>query len=252
MPNHFSAIGFKIKSEEEFNTLIGGLLKGDLDQCVTPQGIYLRWRQDENFGPEVWFQVVNDNVVSVDPFFRGKSETVVGITDKVKVPGATPLDALLHAWAEPESAEKIDSGAYPFAFDMIALQAYENIAIPGLETLSLCAMAQEVDLYDSEEAYNAAQDPETPSLASESFIPTGLFSAEGGQTNQPRPEAVFAGKILETKKMKNAHTGSEFHWVLVKTLGATLDVVIDPVYVKQPIKVGGIIAGSFYLCGDFR
>lgn len=252
MPNHFSAIGFKINSEEEFDSVIGGLLKTDLDQCVTPQGIYLRWRQDENFGPEIWFQVVNDNVVGVDPFFRGKSETVVGITDKIEIPGATPLDALMHAWAEPESAEKIDSGTYPFAFDMISLQAYENVAIPGLEKLSLCAMAQEVDIYENEQSYNEAQDPETPSLAPESFIPTGLFGPEGGAQFTPRPEAVFAGRILETKLMKNAHTGQEFHWVLVKTLGATVDVVIDPVYVKKPIKVGGIIAGSFYLCGDFR
>ena len=113
-------------------------------------------------------------------------------------------------------------------------------------------MAQEVDIFESEEAYNESQDPETPSLASESFIPTGLFSTEGGKSEHPKPEAVFAGKIRETKKMKNAHTGSEFHWVLVKTLGATLDVVIDPAYVKAPIKPGGILVGSFYLCGDFR
>jgi len=91
-------------------------------------------------------------------------------------------------------------------------------------------------------------------MASESFIPVGLFPPDEGDGEDfiPEPIAIFTGKILETKEIKNSLTGHKFHWALVQTLGGTFDVVISPEEVKAPLKKNGIMHGAFHLTVDFK
>lgn len=259
MPNNFSSIGFAAESQEDFDDIISKVLDDEnIDQCDTPKGIYLRWKQKDEFGPEVFFQIVDDQIASVAPFFRGKSEVIAGITNQIEMPETTPLDAFLNAWASPENDDP-ESGLYPFVFEMMSFFAYDELKFPAMLAISVCAIAREVDVYESEEAYDKAQDGEEVAMASESFIPSGLFAPEMDEDGEeedeefiPAPLAIFTGKILETKEIENRLTGNKFHWALVKTLGGTFDVVIDPEYVDEPLKKDGILSGSFYLTADFK
>ncbi len=260
MPNNFSSIGFAAESQEDFDAIISKVLDDEnIDQCDTPKGIYLRWKQKDEFGPEVFFQIVDDQIVSVAPFFRGKSEVITGITTQVDIPETTPLDAFLHGWASPETDDP-ESGTYPYVFEMMSLFAYDELELPSMNAMSVCAIAREIDVFESEEDYDKAQDGEEVAMASESFIPSGLFAPEleddededAEEDFMPAPLAIFTGRILETKEMENRLTGNKFHWALVKTLGGTFDVVIDPEYVEEPLKKDGILSGSFYLTADFK
>ena len=260
MPSNFSAIGFPTRTPGDFDELIGKLLDAEnIDQCDTEKGTYLRWKQGKgDFGPEVFFQVVDNEIFSVAPFFRGKSEVSVGINGRIDVPGASPLDTFLHAWAEPENDDP-ESGAYPFVFDMVSYLAYDTGDFPFFNKVGVCAIVQELEIFENEKAYDKAREGQEMVMAVESFIPSGLFAPEPqegekeeNQNFVPAPLAIFTGRILETEKIKNELTGHEFHWALVRTLGGTFDVVMDPEYVYEPLKKDGIISGSFYLIADFK
>jgi hypothetical protein len=47
----------------------------------------------------------------------------------------------------------------------------------------------------------------------------------------------------------NELTGCSFCWALVKTLGGTVDVVVDPALLEATPRVGSIVKGVFWLSG---
>ena len=63
------------------------------------------------------------------------------------------------------------------------------------------------------------------------------------------PEAMFIGIILDYKKHTNELTNEDFYWIKVDTFGGIIDTVVDPVFIKSDLKINGVIAGVFYLCG---
>lgn len=86
-------------------------------------------------------------------------------------------------------------------------------------------------------------------FAAESFIPSGLFHV--GEGSSPRAEAIFTGRIIETSEILNEQSKNKFTWVLIKTLGGEIDVVIDHELVTKELRVGGILSGSFWLSAKF-
>lgn len=253
MATNFTSIGFPVVDEESFSDLCSRLEELPLiEYDATPGGEYLCWKQNDDFGPEIWVQIIDNEMVSVTPFFRGKSEMLVGVQSVVEEIQNTPLDGYLYGWADPQD-ENIESGLYPFIFYMAGLHRYENLDWPSVEKIRLTAIANDFEYYASEAEYMSAQEKnEGPAMASESFIPSGTFSADDEEDFTPSPTAAFSGTVLETKKIENSETGQSFHWALVRTLGGTVDVVIDPEYISKPLKAGSIIRGSFYLCADFK
>ena|SRR5689334_2281568 len=139
---------------------------------------------------------------------------------------------------------------YPFVFDVPDLAAHPDVAVPGIATAQIAAFAHEITCYDSLEAYEAEQDGEEVPFASQSFIPSGLFSASAGSPAQPpQPYALFTGHVVEAKEKKSVATGRAFHWVLVDILGGQYDVVIDPELLPRAPRPGGILSGTFWLTG---
>ena len=51
---------------------------------------------------------------------------------------------------------------------------------------------------------------------------------------------------------RNAVTGQPFCWALVDTVGGTFDVVIDPSLLSNPVHVGNVISGWFWLSGRLQ
>ena len=89
-------------------------------------------------------------------------------------------------------------------------------------------------MYDSQEAYDAAQAAQGLSFESRSFIPSGLISPSGEPVTPPESHALIAGQVIEAAERRNAVTGQPFWWALVDTVGGTFDVVIDPVAALEP------------------
>jgi hypothetical protein len=88
---------------------------------------------------------------------------------------------------------------------------------PGL--LALTAFAEDVALWEDEEAY--CQVEESPKHASQSFVPSGLF-AERSEDIEAR--AFLTGTVTEAATLRNAVTGGLFVHAMVATYGATSTV----------------------------
>jgi hypothetical protein len=245
MASHFSTIGLPVKSQKEFQ----GLARRVADDTASfdcPEGRYLRWSSPS--GAEVWLQVdLDDNLVGMSPHFSGESLVRVGLTARVNRPGGSALDGAFHGWAAPAD-DNPESGCYPFVFDAPEFQLHHNLQVPGTAEVQVAAFAHEVSLFASPEAHAASQTGEVR-FASQSFIPSGIFSPAGERTEPPDAHAIFTGHILKTASRKNELTGNRFCWALVETLGGVFDVVIDPELIKAAPKVGGVLSGAFWLSG---
>jgi hypothetical protein len=244
MPSHLSDIGFHVKSQQDFEQLA-------LKACNnghpfrTRDGTYIHW--SVGLGIELWAQLNQANeIIGLQPHFRGEGRMRAGVVQEIKRPDGTVLDAGYYAWADPPE-ESIGDGIFPFVFDVPSYQLQD----PGLGTVvvvQLAAFAHELESYKTVDEYERSQ-LDTPAFASQSFIPSGLFSPNGGDTVPPQAYAIFTGHVLEASLKTNPVSGNEFCWSLVSTLGGEVDVVADPALLNDmPVK-GGVLKGSFWLSG---
>ena len=245
MPSHFSTIGMSVNSEEDM-LAIAEKASDDSVEIVCKSGHYLKWSSEE--GAELWLQIDKKNdLVGLTPSFSGKSQMLVGITNAIERPDDTAFEGMIHGWANPQKDEP-KNGDYPFVFDLVNKATYEDFDFPFISEVKLSAFAHEMTVYSSLEDYDSEQ-TEEPKFASESFIPSGLFKPDDTEDSHPEPYAIFTGRVLKCRKLKNSLTNGEYHWALVKTLGGTIDVLSDPTLSNKEIAVDGIISGSFWLNG---
>lgn len=244
--SHFSSIGFSIDSEQAFENLIEGIYQSTIPiQAST--GMY-RLYSDPS-GGQIWLQLDSEgDIVGANPHFEGRSRRKVKISYPIEGQ-ESPLDGAFHAWATEGGEGSTDTGEYPFFFDMPNFRSIHLSEANGLATIQLAAFAHEIQLYESEEAYDQSQEAEEVQYAAESFIPAGLF---GNQGDQPEAMAVFTGRITYWEEKVNTFTGESFHWLLVATLGGEVDVLVDSRMVSQPPRINGIVSGYFWLTALFQ
>jgi hypothetical protein len=240
MPNHFAAIGFDVWDEDQLEELVSRAIEHGQGIRV-PGGVYYRWAPGA--GAEVWVQVAGGGWVGLTPHFDGSTALRAGIIARVVHPEDTPLEGSLHAWANPGDGA-VDDGDYPFVFAVPDYRALDRMRLPVAARVQVAAFAHELDVHASEEAYLSAQDTE-PKFAPESFIPAGMFGAEG---QAPSPLALISGRVLAAERRVNP-AGGGFWWMHVRTLGGELDVVAEEGIVTEPPAAGGIVSGEFYLSG---
>jgi len=137
-------------------------------------------------------------------------------------------------------------------FDAPDFRAVEIAGFPRVAEMQLTAFASnDFKVFASEEDYQNAQESELK-YASKMFVPTGVFDFDDknwDEQNPPRPIGTLAGEIKEFELRTNELSGENFYWLLVETLGGETDVVVDPKYVTDEPKVGGIVSGTFWLSG---
>ncbi len=246
VPSHFSSIGFPLESQEELQSLTERLLP-ECEEHRTSLGRYVRYASP--CGAELWFQVdAHDELVGVTPYFAAQTRLTVGLTGSVNRPDDTPLEGALQAWASPSADEPADSGHYPFVFDCPDYRLYGEIAFPTVAQASIAAFAHELSFFRSIEEFNASQS-EQPGFASQSFIPSGLFSPDGESHDPPRSEALLTGHVRAAAKRTNPATGKQYLSAEVESYGGAFHVVSDPELVSEPLVPGGVVQGSFWLCG---
>ena len=242
MPNHITTLGFNVQSREDFEKL-AEIAHATGIRVKTKHGYYAYLHI--NKGIELWLQINKKNeVIGLNPHFVGSSRMKIGITNEILSDSNNELDGTFHAWAEPD--ELIESGSFPFVFDIPNRGIYGDILFPQVLEIQLSAFAHELTIHSDEAEFIKSQDSEIK-FAAESFIPSGLFN--NGDT--PTATAIFTGRIIETADISNDQSKINFAWALVKTLGGEIDVVIDKELVNSELIVGGIISGSFWLSAKF-
>ncbi|MGM0168825.1 hypothetical protein IGI39_004580 [Enterococcus sp. AZ135] len=242
MVSHFSTIGLPINSNEEFMAY-ARLVHESGERIKAGENAYLKLELGE--GVELWGQVNEANeMIGLNPHFKGMAVSTVRLTEKVENPAATVLDGQVYSEADPGDPEEF---AYPFVFDLPDMSLHE-LHFPVIKEVQLAAFAHELNIYANENVYKQVQENEGGNFATEFFIPSGLFSEEESES-LPESTAIFGGRVQTVKKIRNPHTGESFYYAEVKTLGGVFDVVVDPELVTEEITEDSIISGSFWLTG---
>ncbi|ELR72100.1 hypothetical protein C900_01842 [Fulvivirga imtechensis AK7] len=243
--SNLSDIGFNVETEEDFRKLMEKAY--GLGQPIKPSnGTYVLY--SDKSGAELWMQLNRkDEFIGANPHFKGKSKRTVCLTATVDR-HESELDGAYHSRADPTEGNNPDSGAYPLVFDIPDFRTIAEIVTPKNVDIQLVAFAQELSCYDSERAFNESQYTELK-FASQSFIPSGLFSPNGEDTNPPEALGIFTGIIREWEMKTNELTGEQFYWLFVDTLGGEVDVVADPRFFDKKPNINGVVQGQFWLSG---
>jgi hypothetical protein len=252
VPSHYSTIGLPVADEAELVRLAEAV--GPLaDPIGFDGGVYYPWRDAS--GAELWLQVNSANeFVGVQPHFAGTGRVVMRLAHRVRPPDAGPFDGGFYGWADPhgdsegETAGDTPAGV-PMVVDSPEFARLTPLDLPATVPMQIAAFAHEVEVFDTEADFDAAQDSAGPHMAAESFVPSGLFRPDGGPETLPEARAILTGRVLSSERRTNAHSNAPFVTVLVQCLGGTYDVVIDPALLDYPPTVGGILSGSFWLSG---
>jgi hypothetical protein len=187
-------------------------------------------------------------VLGMNPHFAGPARLRVKLTSYIPSTTPSPLDGSFHGWTNPpantESADQAE-GDYPFVFDAPDALLHKGAPLPGVVEVQVAAFAHEMQVFGSEQAYLSSLPEDGLRMASESFIPSGLFGQEG----EPRALGMFTGRVLEAAWKTNPLQGRSYWWALVQTLGGQFDVVADPELIANPLEKGNIVQGSFWLSG---
>jgi hypothetical protein len=246
MPSQFSAIGFSITSGEDLAAL-ASRVAGHAERISTPPGEYLKWAPPS--GEQLWLQISPaGDAMGMSAHFAGMSSIRLAVEARVTRPTHTPLDGTFLAWANPP-ADASTGGDYPFAFDCPDAATHLALALPAIVTAQVAAFAQEVSLYESPAAFESSQRAAGLTVASRSFIPSGLISPHGEPVTPPESHALIAGHVIEASMRVNAISGAHYWWALVDSVGGTFDVVIDPESLADQPRAGQVLSGWFWLSG---
>jgi hypothetical protein len=247
--SNLSDIGFPVKNDEDINEMIVSVMK-NVQEIPCFQGFYLKFADES--GAQIYLQGNKDQeLIGFNPHFEGKSRRRVGLTQAIER-DSSELDGGFHAWAEPSEEKIIDSGEYPFVFDVPDFRTIGKIEFPKLCEIQLTAFASnDFKMFESEDTYFASQDSEVR-FAAKAFVPSGLFSfGENEEIDMKlvRPIGMFTGEIKEFEIKTNLLTNANFYHILVETLGGEVDVVADPKLIAETPQIGGIVSGQFWLSG---
>lgn len=245
--SNFSNIGFNVAGDEAFEQLLDNAYQKS-KAIKVKEGVYSVYTDAS--GAALFIQLDHSNVcIGANPHFKGKSKRTVCLTNTIESTQSV-LDGSFHCWAAPSEENNPDSGEYPFVFEVPDFRTIGSINFPKNFPIQLTAFAQELSVYENEEAYDNSQASEIK-FAAQSFIPTGLYSS-GEDDNQDQSQAfgMFTGTIKEYELKKNQLTNQEFYWLLVDTLGGEIDVVADSIFFKTAPVINGIVHGQFWLSGQ--
>ena len=260
MASNLSTIGFVFPDQETFQNAMLGCASAATARLPCDHGEYGIWRS--RTGAEVWFHIArSDNaeteILGLSPFFEGKSEVRMLISNAMHRQGDNAFEGAFHGWVNPDETGQ---GSYPLVFDAVDFSSRAVIPLPSIHRVRIAAFARELSAFKDDASFLASQ-TEAAGLkfAGQAFIPTGLFvaaqdAAEGAQAADPEPAstALLTGTVLEHCLLRNEASGRDFHWLLVETLDKQVfDVVADPAVVKGDIIDGGTIETSSLLFGRF-
>ncbi len=249
MPGHFDSIGFVAETDEDLQPFIQRALKeGDQIEVIGADpgwgGRYVCWSPGQ--GVQIWVNLnEKGEIQGFDPHFEGRGRAHITIERSYDYDTAPPTGGVF-AWIGLGSQEETKAG-----FDLPAYARFYDMACDydGNALVQVAAFAHGAEAFPDVESYRQAQEElqeENPELvfAVESFLPIGYFDSEG---NIPPATARLSGIIMEARRVINPATGKQFHAVLVKTVGMTVDVVADDNQLFGDPTPGGVLSGAFWM-----
>lgn len=242
MASHFASLGFPISDVKGMRRLAGELTP-KAQELPAGDGAYLRWAPGS--GEELWLQVDRRRDFSgMNPHFSGVSRLRLGLEQRIKIRGATPLDGAFEAFVLDEEDEAVAQ----LIFDCPDAVLHAGVPLPAIATAQIAAFAHDVEIHESVEAFEAAQvaeggGPDQLRFASQSFFPSGVFA------KRPEATAILSGHVIDSGLRTNALTNDSYTWAAVESVGGVYDVVASPDVIPSAPPLGGVVLGSFWLSG---
>lgn len=231
MPTPFSSIGLPLEDVEDVLRLTREMMAAS-EEVVFGGGSYLRWRGEG--GAEVWIRVDRGgHLQGLTPSFDGSGRLALTLLEETRGPEGSLRDGTYRA----RTAGGREAPETDLAFDVPDfLTTARRLPLPLAARVQLTAFARRVG-------------PCPPGTGSGTGpAPTG----EGSPGPSMSPLATLAGTTLESGERRNPLTGRPFWWSLLRTLGGTVDVVVDPEILPAPPEPGRGLEGEFWLSGRVR
>lgn len=268
MASNLSTIGFTFIDDASFEATMVKLANQAQQRLATDQGEYAIWRS--RTGAEIWFHLgardPDDGagveggeraIMGLAPFYEGESDVRIAATELVKRPDDNALEGLVHAWVAPDES---GIGSYPIVYEAVDFAAVAARELPVECRCRIACFCREISVFDSVDSLLASeQGQEGPKLAAQSLVPVGLFGEleeagneaddEDGDPTSPAPTVLIRGIVKAHRRQTNEITGHAFHWMLVETLDATLDVLADADLVEREPREGSAIEAYAWLFG---
>jgi hypothetical protein len=218
--SHFSCIGYGAESEDAFEELVAELVEQAREVPFGARSHHALV-SDES-GARLAMHFEGSTIACITPWFeagaRFKVRTGAPLDDEHCVHcGGTDCDFL------DDKGEVVTRATVQLVW---ALPWFPWLRSERTFTLQLAAFAHKVTAFADEAGFAAGQ-PGELKLASNAFLPYGMF--DQGKSVTRRASALFAGRIVDASTRTNVRTGRTFHHLRIDTLPGVLDVVADAV-----------------------
>ena len=245
MATNMSALGFVTQQGGEFEVLARKCFaQGRKRRCK--QGVYIVWEVGQ--GIELWAQLnENEELIGLNPHFAGKTLLSAGLLERVARTGFQ-MDGGFKSLSQPYGSDPIQ-GAIPFVFDAPDFLLHEELTLPLIHSVQLCAFALQCVLYENEVVFQASTTRHKMNYAADACVPLGFQDKDRQPLSEPLASAMLCGVILETAQLTNPVSKRSFTWMKLKNAIGEVDVVADPEVLPRSPKPREILQCSVWLSG---
>lgn len=236
MPNHYSDIGFTIKSTDDLRNMLRALMPAGK---IERRWFCRYWLITVDAHIEFWQHMKSRNALTSFEMHYGSSNSFTVKFDRWTNLRKDRAAGTACVWFDD---------LFPIIVDMPNAGFHRHLKKGQSLHLQVACFAEELDLFDTDAAYGAAQAGDGMQYAAEFFIPIGTFSAEG-KAKDPSADALFAGHIVSFEKRTNSFSGQTYFHFVVTCQGALFDVVADSALVTADPAVGGILKTACWISG---
>jgi hypothetical protein len=239
LPCHMATLGFPVTTAQDFRHYV--YQASEFGQKIeATHGSYTLWEVGN--GIELWVQTnLHRRIIGMNPHFSGTTRMRITLTERIPRTAHSILDGAFSGWTNPKT-DGSPASQYPLVFDLPDYDLYDELYFPATIYAQLTAFAYELKGFETEDLYRMSQ-KESKKYAVESFLLSGRVKTP------VQAEAVFSGRVLDTRMIVNPVTGQRFYWARVSVLGSEMDVVADPQVVQGKVVKSGIVRGTFWLSG---
>lgn len=245
--SNLSAVGFTVSSEEDFQRMVGAAL----DRAAPPPDLgaaaaHYLWFRDASGAALAVRLDAQKAIECITPFFAAPDG---GTRWRVRTSEPHLDRECLHCSGVdcdvlyPSSGEMCTRTALQFLFFepyrvwLEEERTFEVVIVGFASSLSLCATPDDFERVQAslfgEAEPGVPREPGKPMrLATQAFMPHGMFGAEGHLGARAR--ALLTGNVESVTLARNELAGSRFVHARVRTLGGPLDIVAPADAVEVP------------------
>ncbi len=241
MPNHYSDIGFEIKSSDDLNRIIGQLMPIGK---VIRKGFCKYWLITVDTHIEFWQHMKSKNTFDSFEMHYNSQNLIPVRFDHWVNRSADKSNGSAYVWYH------FDGDLFPFVVDIPDAGFYKKVKENQILNLQVSCFAEKLELFKTDTDYEASQTNESK-FATEFFIPTGTFSPDDNE-KEPTAYSWFAGHILSFEKRTNSVCKKEYYHFGVTCQEALFDIVADSELVTEVPVIGGILKTSCWMSGKVK